>query len=258
MAQLLDRNFELEKGVYMKKAFSSLLVLVAVTTLMSTVACKKNDDGGGDGGTFAATPTPVPAQNCATAGDPRCTPAQPNYYQVNAPQFTTYQWGYTNGYCGCPGGYRPVMNINWGVSCAPDYWFPTSGYYMTGGYTIQTFMYAPQNGQWTSSPLATYSPAISGSASGCGAQVSAICDTRVANSCSGGAVCRPASGGSYLGLCTNGTGVDNYQAPQNTCRFVWTGYSYYYSCGTGYYGNGIYGSGYGYGYSYSYGGMLPR
>jgi hypothetical protein len=148
------------------------------------------------------------------------------------------------------------MNISWGVSCAPDNWFPTSSYYAT--YTVQGFYYLPQNGQWTSTQQATYSPAVSGSVNGCGAQVSAICDLRVPNSCAGGAVCRAASGGSYLGLCTTGTGVDNYQyqpAP-SSCRYVSNGYAYYYTCGYG--GYGIYGNDYGYGYSYSYGGVLPR
>jgi len=213
----------------MKKAFSSLLMLIAVVAF--AVACKKNDDGGG--GTMAATPTPTPALNCATSTDPACHPAQPNYYQQNAPQFLNYQWGYANGYCGCPVGYRPVMNYNWGMNCAPNNWFPNNVYY--GGYVaydVQTFYYGPQNGQWTSIPQVTYSPATSGSATSCGAQATAVCDIRNPATCAAGTVCRPAGGGSYLGLCSSGTGNESYQypAPNGGCSVYYPGYGYVNVC----------------------------
>ena len=230
----------------MKKAFSTLMMLAAVLTI--AVACKKNDDSSGGGGTYAATPTPGPAQNCVDASNPNCVPTQPNYYAQNAPQFTNYQWSYTNGFCGCPVGFRPVMNFNWGLSCAPNYWFPGSEYYMT--YNIQTFYYPPQNGQWTNIPLVTYSPATSGNVSSCSA-AAAICDTRATNPCGNGQVCRQAAGGSYLGLCTSGTGNDNYQAPppNNNCRTVNYGSAWVTYCSYGF--NSYYYSGAG-------NGMLPR
>lgn len=226
----------------MKKAFSSLLIVVAVTAL--TVACKKNDDsGGGGGGTFAATPAQVPAQNCANANNAACTPVNPNYYQQNAPNFINYQWGYSNGYCGCPAGYRPVMNFNWGMSCAPAGWFPSGWYY--SAYNTQSFYYGPQNGQWTSIPQVTYSPATSGTATGCGAQASAICDIRNPSSCGSGSTCRQVSGGSNLGLCSSGVGNDNYQAPQqqNNCRTYFNGFAWVTWCSGSYY-NGFYGYNY--------------
>jgi hypothetical protein len=210
-----ERTTNLSEEKTMKKALSSLFTLLAVVILVS--ACKKNDDGGGgDTGAFAATPPAAPAQNCATPGNPACTPAQPYYYQQNFPQTQSYQWGYANGYCGCPIGYRPIMNYNWGLSCAPATWFPGYEYYSYGGvvaYNVQSFFYGPQNGQWTSIPQVTYSPAVSGNVQSCGAQATAVCDIRVANSCTGGAICRPAGGGSYLGLCTNGSGNESYSSP---------------------------------------------
>ncbi len=220
----------------MKKALSTLMLLTGVVL---AVACKKSDGGGGDGGgTYAGTP----AQTCATAGDPSCTAAQPYYYQQNFPQMINYQWNYANGYCGCPAGYRPVMNFNWGMNCAPANWFPTSAYYGASAYVtynVSSFFYAPQNVQWTSIPQVTYSPAVSGNVSSCGAQASAVCDTRVANSCSGGAICRQAGGGSYLGFCTTGTGNESYQYPnpQNGCM-TYTPYAGWVNTCGGYYGGG--------------------
>lgn len=184
---------------------------ILFSVLVLAVACKKNDDSGG-GGSFATTPQ-APAQNCADLSNPACQPAQPNFYQQNAPNFLGYQWNYANGYCGCPSGYRPVFNLSWGLACSPYAWFPNAWYYQVAAVNVQSLFNGPQNGQWTSVPQVTYSPATSGSASSCGAQASLICDSRVANSCANGATCRQVGGGTYMGLCTTGTGDESYATP---------------------------------------------
>ncbi len=228
----------------MKKAFSTLMMLVAVVAF--AVACKKNDDSGG-GSNYAATPTVAPTQNCVNPATPGCTPAQPNFYQQNAPQFINYQWGYANGFCGCPTGYRPVMNQSWGMSCAPYSWFPNGFYYSSyATFDIQSNWYGPQNGQWTSIPQVTYSPATSGNTTSCGAVASVICDTRNPATCTNGSTCRQVGGGTYLGLCSNGVGNESYQnpTPQNGCA-VYNGYGWVNVCSggnSGYYYYGVSGS----------------
>lgn len=185
---------------------------VLFVAVLAVVACKKNDDSGGGGGTFATTPQP-PAQSCADAANPACTPAQPNYYQQNAPTFMAYQWNYANGFCGCPAGFRPVFNTGWGLACSPYNWFPNAAYYQVSAVNVQSIFYGPQNGQWTNVPVVTYSPATSGNASTCGAQASLICDIRSPNTCTSGGVCRVVGGGTYMGLCTTGTGNESFANP---------------------------------------------
>ncbi len=213
--------------------FSTVIVLVALA------ACGKSDDGGeSGGGTVAATPT----QNCNIPGNTGCNPG---VYQQYAPNFQTFQYSNANGFCGCPAGYRPVMNMTWGISCAPDNWFPTSTYY---SYNYNTVLYYSQNNQWSSIPQITYSPATAGNNTSCSTAAS-VCDTRLtdpstgANSqCQSGASCRATSGGSYVGLCTVGYGSDSYNRPANSSCYRYTSYYGWVNvCAYGSYGT--YGSG---------------
>ena len=102
----------------MKKA---LLTLITATALLSMlVACGKKDEGGGGGGAVAQTPNTA----CNIPGDTKCTPTQYNQF---GPQFTPYQWTNNGSFCGCPLGSRPVMNPQWGLSCAPASYFQGYG-----------------------------------------------------------------------------------------------------------------------------------
>ncbi len=193
------------------------------------VGCQK-DDSSESGGSFATTPNPT--QNCVDASNPACIPPQPNYYQQNAPQFINYQWNYANGFCGCPSGYRPVFNYNWGLACAPGFWQPNYSYYNVVAINVQSLFNSPQNGQWTSIPQMTYSPATSGSASACGAQASVVCDTRNPATCTGGSQCIAVGGGTYMGLCTTGSGNETFYNPsQSSGCLVFNAWSYVNVCG---------------------------
>jgi hypothetical protein len=200
--------------------------LVFISAL-AIIACQKNHSND-SGGSFATTPP----QNCADLNNPACTPSQPQYYQQNAPQFINYQWEFRNGFCGCPAGYRPVFNNSWGLACAPGHWQPTYTYYSALSVDVQSLFYGPQNGQWTSIPQMTYSPATSGSVSACGAQASLVCDIRVPSSCRSGSQCIATGGGTYMGLCTTGTGSERFypQQPATGC-LVFNGWSYVNVCG---------------------------
>lgn len=218
----------------MKKAFYTFLTFVSLISALS--ACGKKDDGGGNangGGdpnqAYAATPTPqacgIPGGNCTT-----------NPYQQYAPQFVDYRWT-DNGFCGCPQGYRPVMNTQWGISCAPNSWMQNYRYldsnYMSFNFrSTVNFYYYAQNGQWSSIPQITYSPAIANPyGQNCFRSALSVCDIRDANSCPNGGYCRSTSGGSYAGLCSNTPGVEHYGSPQPNCTVNSWGITV---CGYGY------------------------
>lgn len=197
-----------------KKLFVSLITLTVA--LVALNACQKKDDGGGVGATPAATPTNVPVQTCNVPGNTACNPG---VYQQVGPQMQGYQWSYSGGFCGCQTGFRPVMNSQWGISCAPDGWFPNASYY---GFNYSQVAYQTQNNQWMTIPQVTYSPVISGNANNCYATAASVCDIRTANSCASGGVCRPSAGGSYLGFCTHGTGNESYVS--QVCNWEWDQY----------------------------------
>jgi hypothetical protein len=240
----------------MKKALYQVVTTVLVA--LSLLACGKssNDNSGhnpGASGPVAGTP----AQNCNIPGNTGCTP---NVYQQNAPQFQTWQWN-NNGFCGCPAGYRAVMNMSWGISCAPDNWFPTSYYY--GYYHANQVFYGLQNTQLNSIPQVTYSPATSAYNNSC-AQAAITCDIRLNDAsgrnanCGNQGTCRATAGGTYMGLCTTGYGVENYGNPynpynSNNCQRYMGYYGWVTVCGATY-------NGYGYGTGNNiYGGQMnPR
>lgn len=237
----------------MKKTIYLLVSTLAV--VVSLAACGKKDSGGGSSGDGGGTVATTPNQPCNIPGNSSCTP---NVYQQYAPNFQNFQYGNANGFCGCPAGYRPVMNVQWGISCAPDNWFPASAYYQA--YNYNTVMYYSQNNQWTSIPQITYSPGTSGYNNSC-ATAASVCDTRLTNpntgsnpQCGNGGYCRSTSGGSYVGLCTIGAGHDVYSQPQGGGYGCMRWSSYYgwvnvcgYNGGGAYYGGGFY-----------YGTQLPR
>lgn len=179
----------------MRKLFFSLTTLTAALLILN--ACQKSDGGGG-----GTTATPV-----LTCNVPGTTGCNPGVYQQVSPQLQPYQWSYSGGFCGCSQGLRPVMNAQWGISCAPAGWFPTTSYY---GYQYNQVAYQTQNTQWMTIPQVTYSPVISGNTGNCYSTAASVCDIRNANSCATGGVCRPSAGGSYMGFCAYGTGNESY------------------------------------------------
>lgn len=239
----------------MKKA--AYVFITALTLVSVLVACgkKDSDDGNGGGaaaagGTYAQTPT----ANCNVPGAANCNPGA--YSQF--PAFTPYQWTNTNGFCGCPQGSRPVMNPQWGMSCAPDNYFPNQFGYQ---FQFQTYSYNQvrnwdqysQNGQMTNTPVVNYAPAISGQNAGCYAQAAAVCDVRSPNTCAAGSTCRASAGGSYLGFCTAGYGNETYSHPQQNCYYKtkygrWGFWYQVYVCDNSTSSNGYYSNGYSNGY----------
>ncbi len=203
----------------------SLIVLTAaVATLLVLNACQPKKDEG-SGGTYAATPV----QNCNVPGNTNCNPG---VYREVGPQTQDYQWSYSGGFCGCNDGYRPIMNQQWGISCAPSNWFPQSSYY---SYNYNTVAYQSQNTQWMSIPQVTYNPVVSGNTTNCYANAASVCDTRKPDTCGDSGVCRQSAGGSYLGFCTTGTGNESYS--QEVCNWEWDNYQgYVRRCRTNYSG----------------------
>lgn len=282
----------------MKNAVRFLITAMALMSLLS--ACgKKNDDGA------AVAETPNTA--CNIPGNTSCTPNQYAQFGTQLAPYTwqTYQWQNNGAFCGCPVNYRPVMNPQLGLSCAPETFFQ-NGNSFGGGYNqnqgqypgqyqgqypnqnqgqyqnrfqnqnqfqgqynnssgFQAFSYQDyyefqysQNGQVSSIPQVTYSPAVSGQNGNCFTQAASVCDTQVANSCAGvGAICRPSGGGSRLGFCTGGYSDAYYgsnqqqQQQQQGCYSRRWGVFSIYACGaTSYYDGGYYKTGGGFGGSY--------
>jgi hypothetical protein len=252
----------------MKKALYSALMMVMV--VVSLAACKKSDGGGSSddsgGGTIATTPN----QNCNIPGTSGCNP---NLYQQYAPNFIPYQGTYTNGFCGCPAGYRPVMNMSWGISCAPSNYFPSSYYYSSTQVTFQI-----QNGQVSSMPQVTYAAAASGYVGNCYSAATSVCDVRSNSNPSNGGYpvsaqcpavngapqgyCRGIGGGSYMGICSNGVGNESYSNRYNNGCYRRNGYGGWMNVCRGAYGsyyyNGYESDYYGTGDVYGGSGLLPR
>lgn len=215
----------------MKKAFYFLMF----ATLTMLTACEKNED---KGQVIAQTPV----LTCNIPGQTNCNPG---VYQQAGWQVTAYQYSYSNGFCGCPVGSRPVISPQYGIGCAPAGAFQPQVQY--AGYGT------PSNGHWTNTPQISFNPAISGT-NNCYADAAKSCSVRGVNTCASGQTCRPVGGASDLGLCTSGYGQENYEHPRN-CGYTRDGYGrWQYICSTTNTGYG-YGSGYGYGGS---GVQVPR
>ena len=249
----------------MKKSILAPLASLLLMALLGLSACQKKDDnnGGAQADVYAQTP-------CSATNLTNCNNGAYNQYGNNQVQFLTYQGNYNNGFCGCPAGYRPIMNPTMGLSCAPANFFGSANYnynngnnrygyasrysygsnsgYVRWGYSYSTInnygnyghsqhqggitQQPGQNSQWSSIPQVTYSAALSGTNSNCYTQAAATCDLRAANSCGGNGVCRPTGGGTYLGICSYGRGAENYQQANGCIQRTNNG-GYYNICGYG-------------------------
>lgn len=206
----------------------NLFVPLFMGAMLTLAACAKKDDGGGSG-VVATTP-----QACNTTANGTCDPSfYGNQPGLVIPGIQTYTYGQTNGYCGCQTGYRPIYSYQYGFACAPTNYMNYSGYM---GYNINS-IYQAQNTYPTTMGQIYYNPITYGGQSNCYQSVATSCDVRIANSCANGGACRAIGGGSTVGVCTTGTGYDNYGG-------VGGGYNGYYP----------YGGGYGYNNGYGYGG----
>jgi hypothetical protein len=216
----------------MLKQISTMRVLSALLLggLLTLGACKKKDDGGGaGGGNVAATP-------CTATCDSSVYSTLPGLTNP-----TAYTYGANGGFCGCGYGNRPIYNSQWGFACVPSNTLNYSAYW---GYNTST-IYQSQNTQAMNMQQVSYTPLQYGADSNCFSSIAASCDVRAVNSCTNGGTCRPIGGGSSVGVCTTGTGVDNYNATTTT-NPVYDAYNPYYNYGynSGYgYNNGGYSSG---------------
>lgn len=189
-----------------------IFTLLMIVTMFALTGCQPPNDDNNNNGTSA----PVYAQTPCNPNDlTNCQNGNASIYNNNQIQFLNYQGSYTNGFCGCPAGYRPIINPYIGLSCAPATFFHGfQNSYRMWGYNYQSIGITNQpgqNGQWSSIPQVTYAPALSGTQN-CFANAAATCDLRQTNSCGNGGVCRPTGGGSYLGICSYGRGVESYQS----------------------------------------------
>lgn len=254
----------------MKKAFFSPLASLLLMAILGLAACQKSDNGGGGNTSETYATTPCTNTNLATCGNGNISGY--NYGNI---QFMNYQGAYSNGFCGCLGGFRPIIHPTMGLSCASSSFFRpyqntgmglwgysysvfnnnyysggayNGGYYgntnSSGGITSQP----GQNNQWSSIPQVTYNPAIAGSNNNCYANAAATCDIRQANSCGTSGVCRTTGGGTYLGICSYQRGTEGY-SQANPCIQRMRNGGYINICGYN-------GSSYGYNNN-SYGGNLP-
>lgn len=205
------------------KIASALLL----TGLLSLAACQKKSDG--SGGEVATTPCTATCNNTVYSTLPGLTTP------------TSYTYGTNGGFCGCSYGNRPIYNGDWGFACVPANTLTYSAYW---GYNTST-IYQAQNTAALNMQQVSYSPLQYGADNNCFTAVAASCDVRAANSCTNGGFCRPIGGGSSVGVCTTGVGVDNYNAGVTTTTTTYDPYytNPYYG---GYYGaGGYYGGGYG-------------
>lgn len=196
-------------------------ILVA---LLSLSACQQKKDDSGTGSVIATTP----ATQCNLPGaqSTDCDPSIYNTLNTYGFQAYPYNWQYSNGFCGCPIGTRPVMSSAFGIGCAPDNIFSFNNYGYLG------WAYQPQNNQWSTIPQVSYSPVVNGTTNGsCWANPARACDVLNSNNdCKFNGVqgeCRKVGGGSRLGICTYQNGVDVY-SNNNTAIIpgVWGGGSY--------------------------------
>lgn len=179
------------------KIWISGIMIVAMSLL---AACQSSNDS-------ATTPVPVDNTQYATTPQPcNATQVSPNCYQFPPGQqfpsnwWWPNQWQPTQGYCGCPFGFAPVL-INGSMACVPHQFFVQSQVvYFNWG-----FSFGPtQNNQWNNIPQNQYSNTSAQSTTAqCFNQTAQGCDVRI-NNCPSGSLCQPVSGGSTIGLCTRG------------------------------------------------------
>lgn len=173
------------------------------------VACQGNNDGGGNTVTNNTVTTPL-TMNCINGS----TYCNGSVYQQYGWQPYTYPYAYNNwsysyynwmnvfnqqGFCGCPNGYSPVYNGNYGLGCISTQLlnpYQNSFYYWQWGYTW---------GYTTAAPQATINypqfSNISGGSGQCSRTLTQSCLMDQGNTCDAGATCRQVLQGSNLGVC---------------------------------------------------------
>jgi hypothetical protein len=200
-------------------------ILLGAALTLGACAKSGGDNGGGGSGQIAQTP-------CNSPQGGSCNPGVYSQYpglQIPAPQ--AYTTGYSGGYCGCSAGYRPIFNPQWGFACAPANYFTYDSYM---GYSYQS-LYQGQNMSGLNAQQVYYSPLQYGGQGSCFSDFALSCDVRTPGTCTNGGQCRAIGGGSTIGVCTNGYGVDTYNTGYTgTTNPYYSGNPYY----GGYYSNG--------------------
>lgn len=179
-----------------QRALSLVSLGMIFTGLLAITACKKSSDDNQPGGTIAATPCTATCNGTIYTGVPG----------LAAP--TAYTYGLNSGFCGCAYGTRPIYHPEWGFACVQANTIAYSAYL---GYNSST-IYQAQNVAALNMQQINYSPVQYGSENNCFSSVAASCDVRAAGSCTNGGFCRPIGGGSSVGVCTTGAGVDSYNS----------------------------------------------
>ncbi len=177
------------------------------------VACQGNDGGGGAPASPQQIATTPLTTNCIN-GSSYCNGAvygqmggyfQPYIYPYGYNQ-TNYTYNYWNmfsqqGFCGCPGGYSPVYNGNYGLGCVSNQFL--------NGYQDQFYFwsYGYSWGYTTAAPQATINipqfSNIDGGSGQCSRQLLQSCVVNQGNAmCDAGATCRSVLPGSNLGVCS--------------------------------------------------------
>ncbi len=180
--------------------------------LVLVVACGKKDDGGGGGAPVAVGPN----ANCMNGPQPYGAYPQNNwnttcgnYFQSQGYGYQPYPYGvngyngydnqYRNGFCACPGGYRPVLGQNGALGCMNSQILPSSQNYLGYSWNNTGWINTPQQG-WTNTT--GYNNSYnSGYGNGCYQDVVAQCDITIPNSCGFYGVCQPNGGGNRAGTC---------------------------------------------------------
>lgn len=206
-----------KRGSQMGK-FNITVALVACALLTTAAGCgeKKTIE---NGGTVAVTPLAQPGATCSSGAAyggvyPEAYTNigfQPYGQQARYPRGVQYHS--QSGFCGCPSGYQPTCDMQYGMTCVPvmglqnyevAYWqLQNGGFVFNGfsGYAGYGNVYANQypgaygyGGGGYVPPQQPYA-----SAQTCGSQVAQTCN--VGTSQCGMGRCAPLSAGSAIGIC---------------------------------------------------------
>lgn len=197
---------------------SFITMSFAVIGSLMLSACAKSGGDSNNGGQPTGTIVDTPCSGSS------CYNQYGNGYFSPPPVPNPYIYGANNGYCGCSAGQRPVYNPTWGFACVSSQQL-TYNFYL--GYSAQYLYEIPsQNTIPLNMSQINYSPLPYGGTANCFQHIAAACDVRVSNPCTNGGQCRPVGGGSSIGVCTNGQGIENYY-PQNPYPHPYGGYGGY-------------------------------
>lgn len=213
----------------MKKLLVVSIGIITAGLIISSTACQKKDDGG-SGGTIAQTPPPPTTTNTpppTTCNIPGASPSacNPNYYYQNG-----WTYSYTNnqlglGYCGCPAGTIPVMNMGWGMGCAPMNYSVGTSSYSGWNYPASNTQVLNQPPSYYTVPT-SYAPQNGGNCYPFAAQA---CNVSIAGSCGFNSVCVASAAGSTLGVCQYAATLEVNHINNNCHQNNWGGF-YYWTC----------------------------